>query len=281
MLPIAAGSRLGPYEILAAAGAGGMGEVFKARDTRLNRTVAIKVLPAHVSENGEARQRFETEARAIAALKHAHICTLYDVGKQNGTDFLVMEFLEGETLASRLNRGQLPLEDALTYAIQIADALDKAHKLGITHRDLKPANIMLTPSGATLLDFGLAKRRAPSEAATEQVYVQSFPSGNLRIPISVDGGFDAHWRKDGRELFFRSQSGQRQLMSVDIKATASSLEPGIPKRLFSLPPVVGNFEVTEDGQRFLFSVSGNALTTAAPDDDPLTVLINWTSRLKQ
>src|SRR5215510_13527779 len=151
------GTKLGPYKILAAAGAGGMGEVYKAADTRLNRTVAIKVLPLHFSENSEMKQRFEREAQTIAALNHPHICTLYDVGRQEGTHFLVMEYLEGETLAQRLTRGALPLDEALRVAIEIADALDKAHGQGVTHRDLKPGNVMLTQSGAKLLDFGLAK----------------------------------------------------------------------------------------------------------------------------
>ena len=151
------GSLLGPYEILAPVGAGGMGEVYRARDTRLDRTVAIKVLPAEFSADPQFRERFDREARAIAALEHPHICALYDVGLQEGTSFLVMQFLEGETLAERLTRGPVLLDQAIHYAIQIADALDKAHRAGIVHRDLKPGNIMLTKSGVKLLDFGLAK----------------------------------------------------------------------------------------------------------------------------
>src|SRR5215475_4904122 len=151
------GTRLGPYEIVAPIGAGGMGEVYKAKDTRLDRTVAVKVLPSHVSSDPALRERFEREARTIAALNHPHICTLHDVGRHDGTDFLVLEHLEGHTLAERLTKGALPLDQALQLAIQIADALDKAHRAGIVHRDLKPANIMLTKSGAKLLDFGLAK----------------------------------------------------------------------------------------------------------------------------
>ena len=151
------GVRLGPYEIVSPAGAGGMGEVYRARDTRLNRTVALKVLPPDLTNDPAARQRFEREARAVAALSHPHICTLHDIGQQDGTDFLVMEFLDGETLAARLTRGKLPLDQTLQYGIQIADGLAAAHKAGIVHRDLKPGNIMLTKSGAKLLDFGLAK----------------------------------------------------------------------------------------------------------------------------
>lgn len=158
-MAIQAGQRLGPYEILSAIGAGGMGEVYRARDTRLDRTVAIKILPDHLAGRAELRERFEREARTIASLNHPHICTLYDIGHQAGTDYLVMEYLEGETLAERVKKGPLPLDQVLRYAIEISDALDKAHRKGITHRDLKPGNILLTKSGAKLLDFGLAKLR--------------------------------------------------------------------------------------------------------------------------
>jgi eukaryotic-like serine/threonine-protein kinase len=158
-MALIAGTLLGPYEIISLAGTGGMGEVYRARDTRLERTVAIKVLPPHLSTQPERRERFEREARAVSALNHAHICTLYDIGNQNGIDFLVMEFLEGESLAERLTKGRLPLNQALQYATEIADALDKAQRHGITHRDLKPGNIMITKDGAKLLDFGLAKLR--------------------------------------------------------------------------------------------------------------------------
>jgi len=154
---LAAGTKLGPYEIQAPLGAGGMGEVYRARDTRLGRDVAIKVLPAHLSSNPDLRQRMEREARSISSLNHPHICTLHDIGSQDGVDFLVMEHLEGETLADRVHRGAMPIEEALQTAIKIADALDKAHARGIVHRDLKPANIMLTRNGPKLMDFGLAK----------------------------------------------------------------------------------------------------------------------------
>ena len=156
-MPLTAGTSLGPYQIDAPLGAGGMGEVYKATDTRLDRTVAIKVLPEHVANDPDLKQRFEREARTVAALNHPHICTLHDIGTQDGIDFLVMEYLDGQTLAQRLEKGALPLDQALTVAIEIADALDKAHRQGIVHRDLKPANIMLTKAGAKLLDFGLAK----------------------------------------------------------------------------------------------------------------------------
>ncbi len=161
-MSLQAGTRLGPYEVIALAGAGGMGEVWKARDTRLDRTVAIKVLPADLTRDPAARQRFEREARAVATLSHAHICSLFDIGYQDGTDYLVMEFLDGETLAHRLSRGKLPIAQCLQYGIQIADALAGAHQAGIVHRDLKPGNIMLTAAGTKLLDFGLAKQTVGS-----------------------------------------------------------------------------------------------------------------------
>ena len=161
-----AGTRLGPYEIVAAIGAGGMGEVYKATDTRLSRTVAIKVLPPHWAGNSEMRQRFEREARTIASLSDPHICALHDIGKEGDTEFLVMEYLEGETLAARIARGPVALAEAVSIAIAIASALDRAHRQGVVHRDLKPSNVMLTGSGAKLLDFGLAKG-AHGSAATE------------------------------------------------------------------------------------------------------------------
>ena len=156
-MPLPLGTKLGPFEIQSLLGAGGMGEVYRARDTRLNRTVAIKILAKGLAEAPEIRQRFEREARAVSSLSHPHICALYDVGQQDGVEYLVMEYLEGETLAARIEKGPLPCSELLRYASQIADALDKAHRQGIVHRDLKPGNVMLTKTGAKLLDFGLAK----------------------------------------------------------------------------------------------------------------------------
>ncbi len=152
-----AGTKLGPYEILSPLGAGGMGEVYRARDTRLGREVAIKVLPQHLSAHPEVRARFEREAKTVSSLNHPHICTLFDVGRQGDVDYLVMELVEGETLASRLLKGALPTADLLRIGSEIADALDRAHRAGVVHRDLKPGNIMLTKSGAKLMDFGLAR----------------------------------------------------------------------------------------------------------------------------
>src|ERR1700680_4117510 len=168
-MPILAGKRLGRYEIPSPVGAAGRGEVYRAKDPRLNRIVAIKVLPPHLADSPELRERFEREARTIASLNHPHICTLYDIGHQDGIDFLVMEYLEGETLAQRLVKGPLPLEQVLQYSIEIADALDKAHRKGVTHRDLKPGNIMLTKTGTKLLDFGLAKLKQEVTPANVQL----------------------------------------------------------------------------------------------------------------
>src|SRR5713226_5803545 len=175
-MALTSGTRLGPHEILSAIGAGGMGEVYRARDTRLNRIVAIKVLPAHLADRSELRERFEREARTIASLNHPHICTLYDIGQQDGVDYLVMEYLEGETLAHRLLKGALPLEQVLQYAIEISDALDKAHRKGVTHRDLKPGNAMLTKTGTKLLDFGLAKLK--QEVAPANVRLSELPTAD-------------------------------------------------------------------------------------------------------
>src|ERR1700681_2565334 len=182
-MAILPGLRLGPYEILSAIGAGGMGEVYRAKDTRLDRVVAIKVLPPHLADSSELRERFEREARTIASVNHPHICTLFDIGHQDGIDYLVMEYLEGETLAQRLLKGSLPLEQVLQFAIEIADALDKAHRKGVTHRDLKPGNIMLTKSGTKLLDFGLAKLK--QEVAPANTRLSQLPTVNE--PLTAQG----------------------------------------------------------------------------------------------
>ncbi len=171
------GVRLGPYEIVSILGAGGMGQIYRARDVRLDRTVAIKLLPEEFSGRADRRQRFHHEARLISALNHPHICALFDVGEQDGVAFLVMEYVEGETLDDRLTRGPLPANNLLRYAIEIADALDHAHRAQITHRDLKPSNIMLTADGAKLLDFGLAQ--GPAFAVTAPESTLSMPGGKL------------------------------------------------------------------------------------------------------
>ncbi len=173
-MPLKPGAHLGPYEVRSPLGAGGMGEVYKAYDPRLKRDVAIKVLPEHLAVNAELRERFKREAETIASLKHPHICVLYDIGQQDGIDYLVMEYIEGETLAQRLLKGPLPLEQVLRYAIELSDALDKAHRKNITHRDIKPGNIMLTKEGSKLLDFGLAKLK--QEARKDYVLDSQAPT---------------------------------------------------------------------------------------------------------
>jgi Tol biopolymer transport system component/predicted Ser/Thr protein kinase len=252
-MPLSAGCRLGPYDILSPLGAGGFGEVYKARDTRLDRIVAIKILP---STDPELRARFEREAKAIAALTHPHICTLYDVGHQDGTDYLVMEYLEGETLDKKIARGPIKLHEALTIAIQIADALARAHREGIVHRDLKPANVMLTKSGVKLLDFGLAKLRPPAMPAgglstaptlgTPPLTEKGVLLGTLQYmsPEQVEGG-DADTRSDifafgavlyemvsGRKAFEgKSQASVIVHILEHEPAPLSSLEPRLPRAL--------------------------------------------------
>jgi len=176
-LPI--GTRLGPYEIISLVGAGGMGEVYRATDTRLDRTVAIKVLPSHLSSDPESKLRMEREARAISALQHPNICTLHDIGAQDGLNFLVMEYLDGQTLAARLEKGALPLDQVLKIGVEVAQALDKAHSQGIIHRDLKPANIMLTKGGAKLMDFGLAKPNLTIVSQAVGSFTPSTPTMSL------------------------------------------------------------------------------------------------------
>jgi eukaryotic-like serine/threonine-protein kinase len=178
-MALTSGTKLGPYEIQSPLGAGGMGEVYRARDTRLDRTVAIKVLPSHLSDDPALKQRMEREAKAISALQHANICTLHDIGSQDGTDFLVMEYLEGQTLAERLGKGALPLDQVLKIGTEIAQALEKAHQQGIIHRDLKPANIMLTKAGAKLMDFGLAKPEMSISSQAVGPFTPSTPTMNL------------------------------------------------------------------------------------------------------
>src|SRR3954453_1197329 len=175
-------TRLGPYEIVAPLGAGGMGAVYQAGDTRLERTVAIKVLNSALVASPNLRSRFEREAKTISQLNHPNICTLYDVGHEQGTDYLVMEFLQGESLEERLKRGPLPLKELVSIGCDITDALERAHRAGIVHRDLKPGNVMLTKSGAKLLDFGLAKPLVLTESAPAMSRLAT-----ARRPITSEG----------------------------------------------------------------------------------------------
>ena len=204
-MPLASGTKLGPYEILSALGAGGMGEVYRARDSRLDRDVAIKVLPASLASDPNLRQRLEREAKSVSKLSHPHICALYDIGQQAGTDFLVMELLDGETLEQRLLKGPLPADQVLRYSAQIAGALAKAHKLGIIHRDLKPGNIMLTKTGAKLMDFGLAKssERAPLADALTEMTVEN---SKLTVEGAIVGTFQymAPEQLEGRDADART-----------------------------------------------------------------------------
>ena len=204
---LTAGRRLGPYEVLGPLGAGGMGEVYRARDTRLDRTVAIKILPDHLSNRPDLQARFKREANAVAGLNHPHICTLYDIGREDSTDFLVMEYLEGETLAARLTKGPLPLDLALQYAVEIAAALDETHRQGITHRDLKPSNIMLTDAGVKLLDFGLAKLGegvSPIFGSSANVTEATLPTVTMEGTILGTLQYMAPEQVEGREADART-----------------------------------------------------------------------------
>jgi eukaryotic-like serine/threonine-protein kinase len=248
-MPLAPGTKLGPYEILSPLGAGGMGEVYRARDTRLERSVAIKILPAHLSADPARKLRFEREAKTVSALNHPNICSLFDVGSQNGTDFLVMECIEGESLAQRIARGPLPVEQALKIGAEIADALDKAHHSGVVHRDLKPANIMLTKSGAKLLDFGLAKPAIEpasgvtltNAAASSPVTEQGTIVGTFQYmsPEQVEGK-----EIDGRSdifslgaVLYEALTGQRAFEGKSQLSVASAILEKEPTPISSIKPL--------------------------------------------
>ena len=205
-MALASGTKLGPYEIQSPLGAGGMGEVYRAKDTRLDRIVAVKILPSHLSDNPEAKQRFDREARAISSLNHPNICTLHDVGHQDGIDFLVMEFLEGETLADRLLKGPLPTELVLKYSIEICEGLERAHKSGVVHRDLKPGNVMLTKTGAKLMDFGLAKAVPTAAAAPASSLTMTSADHPLTAQGTIVGTFQymSPEQTEGKEADARS-----------------------------------------------------------------------------
>ena len=249
-MPLVPGTRLGPYEIGAPLGAGGMGEVYRARDTRLERTVAIKILPEQLSGDPIRKQRFEREAKTISSLNHPHICVLHDVGSQDGISYLVMECVEGETLAKRLEKGPLPLEQVLKYGTQIADALDKAHRSGVVHRDLKPGNIMLTSSGAKLLDFGLAKPVAAltSVATLTAAVTQSSP---MTEQGAIVGTFQymSPEQVEGKELDGRSDifslgavlyemlTGQRAFQGKSQLSVASAILEREPAPISAVKPL--------------------------------------------
>jgi Tol biopolymer transport system component len=209
-MSLAPGSRLGPYEILSPLGAGGMGEVFRARDSRLGREVAIKVLPEHLGSSPEVRARFEREAKTASSLNHPHICVVYDVGREGDTDYLVMELVDGETLSARLARGPLPVAEVLRIGVQVGDALEKAHRAGVIHRDLKPGNIMLTRSGAKLIDFGLARATGLDGARASSSILGVSQSPTMAQPLTAEGSIVGTFQYmspeqlEGREADVRS-----------------------------------------------------------------------------
>src|SRR5579864_8809997 len=249
-MALSPGVRLGPYEILDALGAGGMGEVYRARDTRLGRDVAVKILPAEFSADPVRKQRFEREAKIISSLNHPHICVLHDVGSQDGISYLVMECVEGETLAKRLEKGPLPLDQVLKFGTQIADALDKAHRNGVVHRDLKPGNIMLTPTGTKLLDFGLAKPAVPlaSVATLTAAVTQSSP---MTEQGAIVGTFQymSPEQVEGKELDGRSDifsvgavlyemvTGQRAFQGKSQLSVASAILEKEPAPISTIKPL--------------------------------------------
>ncbi|HZP64294.1 MAG TPA: protein kinase [Terriglobales bacterium] len=254
-MALTAGTKLGPYEIQSPLGAGGMGEVYRARDTRLDRSVAIKILPSHLSCSAELKNRFEREARTLSSISHPHICHLYDVGSQDGVEFLVMELVNGETLADRLQKGRLPIQEVLKIGIEIAEALAKAHRLGIIHRDLKPANVMLTREGVKLMDFGLAKPAAMGVASgspTSGALTQTLQSP--ATPISVVGtvvgtiqymspeqieGKDADARSDIFALgavLYEMATGQRAFQGSSHLSVASAILQKEPTPLCTAQP---------------------------------------------
>jgi eukaryotic-like serine/threonine-protein kinase len=251
-MALSSGTMLGPYEVQSPLGAGGMGEVYRARDTRLDRTVAVKVLPEHLSSDSTQRQRFDREARTISSLNHPNICLLFDVGTQDGTSYLVMEYLEGETLADRLRKGPLPLEQVLKYGIEICDGLEKAHRSGVIHRDLKPGNIMLTKSGAKLMDFGLAKpvlpASPPSSGLTQTIATPQHP---LTTEGMVVGTFQymSPEQVEGREADARSDifalgavlyemvTGKRAFEGKTTASTIAAILAAEPPPMSSVQPL--------------------------------------------
>ncbi len=248
-MSLAPGTRLGPYEILSPLGAGGMGEVYRAKDTRLDRSVAVKVLPAHLTANPEVRQRFEREAKAVSSLNHPNICTLHDVGHQDGIDYLVMELIEGESLADRLTKGPLPLDQVLRLGTEIADALSKAHRQGIVHRDLKPANVMLTKQGSKLLDFGLARVAAPASPSsvsflpTQQKSLTQagtvLGTFQYMAPEQLEGG-EADARTDifaFGALLYEAATGRKAFDGKSQASLISSIMSSSPPPIASLQPM--------------------------------------------
>src|ERR1700677_3366817 len=252
-MALTSGTKLGPYEIQSPLGAGGMGEVYRALDTRLDRAVAIKILASHLSSSPELKQRMEREGRAISSLNHPHICQLYDIGSQDGTDYLVMELLDGETVAERIRKGALPLSEVLKIGAEVAAALDFAHRAGIVHRDLKPANIMLTKSGAKLMDFGLAKpfgmTASASGAAPSFTAVATMTGLSPASPLTTAG----------------SIVGTIQYMSPE---QIEGKEADARSDIFALGAVL--YEITT-GRRPFDGKSQLSLASAILEKDPATI----------
>jgi eukaryotic-like serine/threonine-protein kinase len=265
---LSSGTRLGPYEVLGPLGAGGMGEVYRAKDTRLARTVAIKVLPEHLAYDQDLRQRFEREARAVSSLNHPHICVLHDIGNQDGTDYLVLEYLEGESLHDRLEKGPLPLDQVVRYAIEIADALDKAHRHGVIHRDVKPGNVMLTKGGAKLLDFGLARVAKPIVSGDVDVSDLATPPTPLTGAGTLLGTvpFMAPEQIEGREadartdiwalgaLIYEMVTGRRAFVGNSPASLVGAILKDQPPRMRELQPLTPH--------------SLERLVKTCPDKDP-------------
>ncbi len=258
-MTLAAGSRLGPYEILGQIGAGGMGEVYRARDTRLERTVAVKVLAPHLSASAEVRQRFEREAKTISQLSHPHICALHDVGREGDTEYLVMEYLEGQTLSERLVRGPLHLEQTLRYGVEIADALDRAHRQGIVHRDLKPSNVMLTKSGVKLLDFGLAKAfERPLDAAERgQAAAGQHPTAKNGLTAIPTVAATPHLTQEGTILGTFQYMAPEQLEGRDADARTD---------IFALGAVL--YEMATGKKAFSGSTQASLISAILRDEPP-------------
>ncbi|HEV2104930.1 MAG TPA: alpha/beta fold hydrolase, partial [Candidatus Eisenbacteria bacterium] len=254
-MPLQPGARFGPYEVVAPLGAGGMGEGYRARDTRLGRDVALKVLPAHLCESAEARARFEREARVVSALNHPHICVLHDLGREDGTDYLVMELVEGESLAQRLARGPLAVGEVMRLGAEIADALDRAHHAGVVHRDLKPSNIMLSRAGAKLMDFGLARQAPRVGVLTSSGSDAASQSPTVATPLTTAGSFVgtsqymAPEHLEGREADARSDlwalgcvlyemtTGRRAYEGATPASLVSSIMKDEPRPVVELAPL--------------------------------------------
>jgi serine/threonine protein kinase len=330
-MTLAIGTRLGSYEVTAQIGVGGMGEVYRATDTKLKREVAVKVLPAALASDPERLARFQREAEVLASLNHPNIAAIYGLEDADGVKALVMELVEGPTLADRIAQGPLPLDEALPIAKQIAEALEAAHEQGIVHRDLKPANVKVRPDGTVkVLDFGLAKlvdgvgrvlpsgpagskeqdpaymaTRSPTlslaatqagmilgtaayqsdESGRDEIYVRPFPKFDAgRWQVSTDGGMQALWSRNGRELFYRSATGAVMRVAIETGATWTAAAPVM---LFDGPYYFGgggifgrSYDVSPDGQRFLMIKQGDGSDqSAAPPS--IVVVQNWFEELKR